>query len=717
MDFTPSVVVVGPRKLLDFRNVGVAPRHIVCLAVCLGLADVPLSAQTYFEVVRSLNFQQNHFQQNRSTLMQAADGNFYLTTSGGWTGYLFTGWTGWGSILRMTPSGSTTVLHDFTGGPDGGFPGGALIQATDGNFYGTTMRGGSAVCPQGCGTVFRMTPDGAITVLHAFTGNDGSLPNAALIQASDGDFYGTTLYGGTPADYGHPGLGGGGGTVFRITPDGSHTILHVLTFSDLAVVPAATLIQATDGNFYGVTETGGLDGSGVIFRITPTGGFTILHRFAGGRTRAVALATLLQASDGNFYGTTFEGVDGVGTIFKMTPSGAFTTLHALRGGIDGLYSSGSLIEKDGAFYGTMAQGTPSDGGAVFSITPDGTFTLQYVFRDGADGASPASLIRGLDGAFYGVTTGGGAFKLGTVFRLGSRPPANRSFAADFDGDGKSDLVVYRPDTGTWFVRYSSSGYSYAAAKTYQWGLPGDLPLAADFDGDGKTDLVVWRPDTGTWFVRYSSNGYSYATATTYQWGLPGDVPLAADFDGDGRTDLVVYRPDEGKWFVRYSSTGYSYATARVFYWGLPGDIPQVADVDGDHKTDLVVYRPGNGAWYVRTSSSGYAYSASYQFGGENDAPLAMDLDGDGKTDLAVWRPANGFWYVLYSSSHYTSWVAFQWGVDGDMPLVSDFDGDHRADLVVWRPSTGAWYLRYSSAGFSYGRANVFQWGLTGDDPI
>jgi hypothetical protein len=138
--------------------------------------------------------------------------------------------------------------------------------------------------------------------------------------------------------------------------------------------------------------------------------------------------------------------------------------------------------------------------------------------------------------------------------------------------------------------------------SHQWGLPGDTPLVADFDGDGKADLVVYRPTTGTWYVRFSSTGY--AGWAVYQWGVAGDIPLAADFDGDGKTDLVVWRPGTAMWYVRFSSGGYTHWTS--YQWGVAGDVPLVTDLDGDGKTDLVVFRPITGTWYVRFSSSLYA---------------------------------------------------------------------------------------------------------------
>ena len=173
---------------------------------------------------------------------------------------------------------------------------------------------------------------------------------------------------------------------------------------------------------------------------------------------------------------------------------------------------------------------------------------------------------------------------------------------DADGDGKAEISVFRPTTGTWFVRASST--EYASSASAQWGLPGDIPVIGDFDGDGKTDLTVFRPRSGEWYIRYSSLDYSASSWSLFQWGLPGDIPLAADFDGDGKTELSVFRPSTGEWFIRYSSLAYSISSYVAYQWGLPGDVPLPGDFDGDGKSELAVFRPSGGYWFIRYSSSG-----------------------------------------------------------------------------------------------------------------
>ena len=350
-------------------------------------------------------------------LVQAADGNFYGTTAYGST---VSGWTGFGKVFEITPSGSETTLHSFIKS-DGATPYGALIQATDGNFYGTTLEGGgSQSCDRGCGTVFKMTPSGTLTTLHSFCAQsgcaDGSAPFAGLIQATDGNFYGTTATGGANAI----------GTVFKITPSGTLTTLHSFEGTD-GVYPEGPLVQATDGNFYGTTNQGGsgcVVGCGTIFKITPDGTLTTLHLFTYDEGQR-SVAGLVQTSDGNFYGTTTEGgigdcVEGCGTVFRITPDGTLTVLHLFTGP-DGGDATGTLIQAtDGSLYGTTYVRGTYNFGTIFKISMNGTFTVLHNFINRpTEGFYPyAGLIQARDGNFYGTTSYGGSDSYyGTVFRL------------------------------------------------------------------------------------------------------------------------------------------------------------------------------------------------------------------------------------------------------------------------------------------------------------
>jgi len=359
-----------------------------------------------------------------AALIQATDGSLYGTTFG--NPYDNQG----GTIFKITPTGTLTGLYSFCGGdcPDASNPAGALIQATNGDFYGTTEYGGTG----GNGVVFKITPTGEFTNLYNFCSlfgcADGENPLAGLVQSVKGDLYGTTYYGGTS---------GHAGTIFTITPDGTFKTLYnfcLVNGCPDGENPAAALIQASNGNFYGTTQSGGANNAGTIFQITPSGVLTTLHSFCslGCSGGSLPLTGLVQASNGDLYGTSAGGANGSGTIYSITVSGAFATLYSLcsqTGCPDGSDANeAGLVEgTDGKLYGTTYEGGANNSGTIFSITTAGALSTHYSFwsQSGcADGSGPyAALVQDTDGAFFGTTVGGGVESGGVVFSLstGLRP--------------------------------------------------------------------------------------------------------------------------------------------------------------------------------------------------------------------------------------------------------------------------------------------------------
>jgi DNA-binding beta-propeller fold protein YncE len=273
-------------------------------------------------------------------------------------------------------------------------------------------------------------------------------------------------------------------------------------------------------------------------------------------------------------------------------------------------------------------------------------------------------------------------------------------------DGVTDEFVFGPGRDEQPGRLSFYVLaSTGAASAEQWGAPGDQPVPADYDGDGRADVAVWRPRQDAleaiWYVRRSSDG----SVLAQQWGAAavGDQPVPADYDGDGRVDLAVWRPEKGIWYILRSSDGQIASQG----WGAPGDRPVPADYDGDGRADLAVWR--DGAWYIVSSRDGSTRSELH--GELTDVPVPADYDGDGRADLAVWRPATGEWIIIGSRGDAV--IRRQWGAPGDLPVAADYDGDGPADLAVWRASTGEWWI----IGSRDGAATRRQWGAAGDVPL
>lgn len=284
----------------------------------------------------------------RARLMQASDGNFYGTTLNG-------GANGGGTVFKITPQGVLTTLYDFAflAANDGSTPWAELVQGNDGDLYGTTDAGGKGLL----GTIFKITLTGSLTLLHEFSGaDDGGSPRTGLCLGADGNFYGTTASGGT----------GGMGTIFKMTPDGAFTVLHGFKFDGSEGYIPSALVQGLDGNFYGNNYYGGEFSEGSVFRITPSGAFSDLYDFSGeakfGGSGTSPQAALFPDTTGNFYGTTLD------SIFKITPSGAFTVIYAFSFEEGEPFQSGVIMGEDGSFYGTTGNGGDFGSGSVFKVT-------------------------------------------------------------------------------------------------------------------------------------------------------------------------------------------------------------------------------------------------------------------------------------------------------------------------------------------------------------
>ncbi len=368
---------------------------------------------------------------------------------------------------------------------------------------------------------------------------------------------------------------------------------------------------------------------------------------------SVAYATYLGGS--GFDDGTRIGVDGsarayvagrtVSIDFPTTPSQDST-----RGG-----SSDGFVTKLSAL-GALSVSTYLGGGSGDDTTGIAVDGSARVYVTGQTASSDFPATPGLD------TTNGG---LGDAYV--TKLSLVRRSVADFDGDGTTDVSVFRPSTGTWYV---------SGGATIAWGTTGDVAVPGDYDGNGTSDVGVFRPSTATWYV---SGG-----ATT-AWGTTGDMPVPGDYDGNGTADVAVFRPSTGTWYVSGGATA---------AFGTSGDVPVPGDYDGNGTTDRAVFRPSTGTWYV----SGGVTTA---WGTTGDVPVPGDYDGNGTTDIAVFRPSTGTWYV-------SGGATMAWGASGDVPVPGDYDGNGTTDIAVFRPSTGTWYVS--------GGATT-SWGASGDHPL
>jgi len=400
---------------------------------------------------------------SQAGLVQAADGNFYGTTS-------TLGGNNSGTLFRLSPTGSFSALYSFPGSPNSQTTYAGLVQGGDGEFYGTTDPTSN---PQNA-TIFKITSAGDLTTLYTFSNTDYDYQLSALVEGTDGNFYGTTNEGGT---YGF-------GAIFRVSPAGAFDILHNFGATGDGQHPFSGVIQASDGNFYGTTSSGGANNTGAIFRVTPAGGYTQIYSFpAPNNGEAPApYAGLIEGSDGNLYGVTTDPVYP-GNAYRITLDGQFEAVYNFQGGADGAQPNGNLLlGSDGNFYGVTQSGganTGTLGGTVFELTPSGDHTVLYSFcsvTDCPDGAEPiGALIQASDGNFYGATLTGGPSGYGVVYELapsaGLSPDVQLSLS-------NSDILLGSPVTLSWQV---SNAFSATLQRCYAF-VQDDAAGAGNWSG-------------------------------------------------------------------------------------------------------------------------------------------------------------------------------------------------------------------------------------------
>jgi hypothetical protein len=502
----------------------------------------------------------------------------------------------------------------------------------------------------------------------------GSAPALSAVFSHDGNYY----YGG-----GNMGAVFGGFSVNAAT--------GVLT------ALAGSPFSSTTGN----PVSHAMDAAGRLFVVTTTPEIRVFTTSSGIPTpvsgNPFPPAGLTQRRDGLIHPRGFYIVAGntgnnVG-VFQINGSGASTTLAAAPGSpfaTGGTTANVLALNQSGLFL--YVANRLSRNVTTFAFN---TATGQLTSL----GVQPSNTI-------------GAAGFLSGMNYLPAAPNRRR---ADFDGDERTDLSVFRD--GVWHLLRSTLGQT-----SVQWGQSSDAPAPSDFDGDGRADITVWRgagqgdPTRAYFYILQSSTNALRAE----QFGSQGDVPqIVGDWDGDGLADPAVFRPmvtanDPGDpcggstaWYFRPSaSAGVDY---RYLCWGTNGDKPLNGDFDGDGRQDAAVFRPSDGVTYIRHSSTGQLRAELW--GLATDRFVPADYDGDGKTDLAIFRPSNNTWFILNSSNNQAVIVTF--GQNLDIPVPGDYDGDARDDIAIFRPTDGAWYRINSGNGSS----SAQQFGQNGDVPI
>jgi hypothetical protein len=565
-----------------------------------------------------------------------------------------------GLSITTDPWGNLYVTGYFGGTADfGGDFGTTDTKTSSGNYdifvtkvnvngtYGWTRRmgGDSVYVDEGYG--IRTDLSGNIYVTGSFYGSGDFGADFGMIDiktaAGDHDIYITRIN-----------ANGGYGWTRRMGGTSTDYARSISTDSSGNVYVTGSFYGSVDfGADFGTTDPKTPSGYADTFitKVNANGGYGWTRRIGGTwRNDGYSIATDPSGNvyiTGSFYGTVNFGADFGTTDNKTSASSDYNDIFILR------------INPNGGYGWTRRMGGASaDWGLGITSDPSGNVYITGRFMDTAD-----------FGADFGIAdtkiSAGGTDTF--ITRLIVYPPIFDGH--DFNGNGSSNVSVWRPSSGRWYIKGIGS---------YTWGQSNDIPSNGDYNGNGKTDIAVWRPSNGRWYIK----GVAGAV-----WGTSGDIPVPGNYNGDaaGKTDMAVWRPSNGRWYIK----GVAGAV-----WGQAGDIPVPGDYNGDGKTDIAVWRPSNGRWYIKGV-------AGAVWGQAGDIPVPGDYNGDGKTDMAIWRPSIGKWYIKGITSSI-------WGQAGDIPVPGDYNGDGKTDIAVWRPSNGRWYIKGIGG---------YIWGTLGDIPL
>ncbi len=590
-----------------------------------------------------------------NAVIRDAAGNLYGTTNSG-------GAANSGVIFKLYPSGHETVLYSFTGGNDGGNPN-SVERDAQGNLYGATNSGGSA----GWGVIFKIDAAGHESTLHTFSGGaDGGSPNPYGILDSQGNYYGTTSYGGDESGF------SGSGVVFKIDAFGQEKVLYTFKGGNDGQYPNG-VIRDAQGNLYATTTGGGAFGAGVVFKLDSKDHESVLYNFTGGNDGGSSNASLTRDAAGNLYGTAFGGAHADGVVFKLDPLGHETVLLAFARGALGAYpnEAGVILDPAGDLYGTAAFHGTGGQGVVYKIDPTGKTTVVYAFPGRPGGQYPynAGVTVGSDGHLYGATFYGGHTGQGVVYELGDKDVEQVLYAFSFftpQGFGQTAGGVVRDDSGnlygSTFAGQSDMGSGYGVV--YRLNTSGRATVLHNFtggeDGANPYDGVILGP-----------KGTLYGTAV-----------------GGGTTNNgVVFEIDShGNERVLYSFSG-----------GNDGSGP-LGGIIRDSAGNLygtTTYGGASGAGVVFKVDPTGNETVLYTFTGGSDgggpiAGLLRDAEGNlyGTTNGGGTANA-GVVFKVDPTGHETVLYSFTGGADGQSPLWSTLVRDSAGNLYGTTPGGGA----------------------------
>ena len=596
---------------------------------------------------------------------------------------------------------------------------------SDGTYDESFSVGGGPVLSPGYTPISAISvqPDGKILVGGMFEVFNGSDYFGLVRLNSDGSI---------DPDFALTGVAVGGTTGVRdilVLPDGK-----ILICGDRIVIPGSTASKLvarlnTDGSLdpsFNTDELGNLVGSlGSRMIIQPDGKIIVVGRYNRFPPVPQLIGNIVRLHPDGSTDTSFTPVTSTTSLppladAALQPDGKIVVVGYPQD-VSGSATMARL-NADGTLDAGFVGPLPNGGIRAVELLPNGKILIggsftsldgkphPHLARISADGTLDDGFVSGLDVALfiYGgvnsilsgpnrqiIVAGGFTAYNGVPRNNLLRLSSGHVAPFDYDGDGRSDISVFRPTTGDWYLQRSADGFTGV-----NFGAGEDKIAPADYDGDGKTDVAVYRPSTGVWYVSNSSDG----TFTVHNFGVSEDLPAPADYDGDGKADICVFRPSTGTWYRLNSGDG----EFVVVQFGAEGDKPTIGDFDGDGKSDLAIFRPAEGAWYQAYSSDGTFFGE--QFGVSTDRVTPADYDGDGKTDIAIYRPTEGLWYVKNSAT--STYTPYLFGIAEDIPVPGDYDGDGKADIGVFRPSNGTWYIANSSDS-SY---TIYQFGQSGDRP-